>query len=183
MERGPWEAIIADAMQREDPAPTATETMRQAHETVVNSRHLLDIVEAYWETDVVPQIDAMVQARIPAADYARYIKDPARPAFLQSLRLHEIGGRSIPDVLDAITGRSLDGLRSIAAGLSGRLDREPQPELGKTQTWGERIPEAWRTSSDPFAERGKEAYRALEARHQELGEQLAEQPPHWALER
>src|SRR6185503_10736214 len=62
-------------------------------------------------------------------------------ALLQALRAHEIGGRRIEDSLDAITGRTLDGARSIAAVLHGRLDKEPAPTRGQTRTWAERAPQ------------------------------------------
>jgi hypothetical protein len=181
-ERAPWESVIAAAMSREDLPATAIETMRAAQKLPTSIRHLYDLVEAAWWKDVVPQIDEMVRQRIPERDYARYIDDPARPAFLQTLRKHEIGGRPIPDLLNAITARPLDGLRSIAAGLDGRADKEPQPEMGRTQTWGERIPEAWRQTNHPFAGTAREMNQALDDSQRELGEQLAEQPPHWALE-
>jgi hypothetical protein len=181
-ERAPWESVIAAAMSREELPATAIETMRVAQKLPTSIRHLYDLVQAAWWKDVVPQIDEMVRERIPAHDYERYIEDPARPALLQTLRKHEIGGRSIPDLLDAITARPLHGLRSIAAGLNGRADKEPQPEMGRTQTWAERMPEAWRQGNSPFAGTAREMNQALDETQRELGEQLAENPPQWALE-
>ena len=52
-----------------------------------------EIREAYWWKDIAPQIDDMVRQRIRWDDYQRYLADPRRPAFLQELRHHEIGGR------------------------------------------------------------------------------------------
>ena len=181
-ERAPWESVIAAAMSREELPATAIETMRVAQKLPTSIRHLYDLVQAAWWKDVVPQIDEMIRERIPEHDYERYIEDPARPALLQTLRKHEIGGRSIPELLDAITARPLHGLRSIAAGLNGRADKEPQPEMGRTQTWAERMPEAWRQGNSPFAGTAREMNQALDNTQRELGEQLAENPPQWALE-
>ena len=124
--------------------------------------------------DTVPQIDQAVRERIGEREFARYLNDPERPALLQALRAHEIGGRRIEDSLDAITGRTLDGARSIAAVLHGRLGKEPVPARGQTRTWAERAPR-------DAPERAVEAARMLDARQAELGRQLAAQPPEWAL--
>ena len=173
--RAPWESVVAAAMERDEPLGTAIEHLRDAQEFATNTRHLYELAEAGWWQDVVPQIDEMVRARIGDHDYQRYMTDPERPALLQTLRQHEIGGRPIPDVLDAITARPLDGARSIAAVLHGRAGKEPAPVRGETRTWTERAPQAapaW----------VQEAYRELDQRQGELGEQLAARPPQWAVE-
>jgi AAA domain len=134
-ERDTWESVIAAAMEHDDPAGTAIDAMRTAQEFPVHMRHLYEIREAYWWKDVVPQIDDMVRQRITWADYQRYLNDPERPAFLQELRRHEIGGRRIEDVLDSITAMPLDGARSIAAVLHGRAGKN-QPRPGATRSPG-----------------------------------------------
>lgn len=176
--RLPWESVIAGAMRREDPALSATEILRNAKDAPRNSRHLYNLAEAAWWQEIAPEIDAMVRARIPEPDYQRYQRDPARTALLQELRRRETAGQAIPGLLDTITRQALDGLRSIPAGLHGRLDKQPEPEMGRTRTWGERIPEQWRRDH-PFVH---EKYQALDERQRELGERVAEQPPPWALE-
>jgi hypothetical protein len=103
------------------------------------------------------------------------MNDPERPALLQALRAHEIGGRRIEDSLDAITGRTFEGARSIAAVLHGRLEKEPAPARGQTQTWAERTPPA-------APEPAREAAAMLDTRQAELGRQVAAQPPEWALQ-
>ena len=90
---------------------------------------------------MVPQIDQAVRQRIGEREFARYRQDPERPALLQALRAHEIGGRRIEDSLDAITAAPMAGLRSIAAGLHGRLGKEPPPARGETRNWAERAPQ------------------------------------------
>ncbi|MBO0804543.1 MAG: relaxase domain-containing protein [Nocardiopsaceae bacterium] len=174
-ERPPWESVIAAAMERDDPQATAIEAMRAAHDYVTSTRHLYTLAEAGWQLEVVPQIDAMVRQRISPGDYQRYLADPERPAFLQELRRHEIGGRPIPEILDAITAAPLDGARSIAAVLHGRAGKQPAPARGKTTTWAERAPQA-------APEWVRDAHGALDDRQAALGEQLAADPPAWALE-
>jgi conjugative relaxase-like TrwC/TraI family protein len=174
-ERNTWESVIAAAMVRDDPTGTAIEAMRAAQEFPVHTRHLYEIAEAGWWKDVVPQIDDMVRQRVRWDDYQRYLNDPERPAFLQELRAHEIGGRPIADVLDSITVTPFDGLRSIAAGLHGRLGKEPAPARGDTTTWAERTPG---TAPDYV----RESYTELDRRQAELGEQLAADPPRWAMQ-
>jgi conjugative relaxase-like TrwC/TraI family protein len=124
-DRAPWEAVLAAAMARDDPELTALEQVKAAQDFVSGSRHLLTLAEAFWWKFTVPQIDQAVRERIGEREFARYLTDPERPALLQALRAHEIGGRRIEDSLDAITSRTLDGARSIAAVLHGRLDKEP----------------------------------------------------------
>ena len=173
-DRAPWEAVLAAAMARDDPELTALEQVKAAQDVATDSQHLLTLAEAFWWKFTVPRIDQAVRERIGERAFARYLTDPERPALLQALRAHEIGGRRIEDSLDAITGRTLDGARSIAAVLHGRLDKEPAPARGQTRTWAERAP---RDAPD----QALEAARRLDARQAELGRQLAAHPPEWAL--
>ena len=149
--------------------------IQSAQDFTTHAAHIFQLRQAFWWQDVVPKIDEMVRERIPAAEYERYLKDPERPAFLNLLREHEIGGRRIEDVLDSITAEPLDGLRSIAAGLHGRAGKEPPPARGETKTWAERTPAqapAEIQAADQMADR----------RQAELGRELAERPPPWALQ-
>ena len=171
----PWEAVMAQVLQQDEPERTALEEMQAAQDYATNTGHLLELSEAYWRLDVVPQIDEMIRQRVSPREYERYRQDPERPALLQALREHEIGGRRIEDSLDAITADPMTGLRSIAAGLHGRLGKEPAPARGETRNWAERAPQ---NAPEPI----REATRMLDARQAELGRQLAERPPQWTLE-
>jgi hypothetical protein len=173
-DRAPWEAVLAAAMARDDPELTALEQVKAAQDVATDSQHLLTLAEAFWWKFTVPRIDQAVRERIGERAFARYLTDPERPALLQALRAHEIGGRRIEDSLDAITGRTLDGARSIAAVLHGRLGKEPVPARGQTQTWAER-------ASRDAPDQALEAARMLDTRQAELGRQLAAHPPEWAL--
>jgi conjugative relaxase-like TrwC/TraI family protein len=169
----PWEAVLAQALQQDDPERTALEEIQAAQDFTTHTGHLLEIYEAFWRLDVVPRIDEMVRQRVTPDEFARYMTDPERPAFLQVLRAHEIGGRPIPDLLDAITAEPLTGLRSIAAGLHGRAGKEPAPARGATTGWAERAP----GEVTPAIEAAGEM---LAARQAVLGERLAANPPAWA---
>ena len=77
-------------------------------------------------------------------------------------------------MLDSITAAPLDGLRSIAAGLHGRLGKEPPPARGETKTWAERTPA--QASADI-----RTADLLADERQAELGRQTARQAPEWAV--
>ena len=170
----PWEAVLAQAMQREDPEGTALEAMQAAQDFATHTGHLLELYEAFWRLDVVPKIDEMIRQRVTPGEFDRYLQDPERPAFLQVLRAHEIGGRPIPDLLDAITAEPLDGSRSIAAVLHGRAGKERAPARGATTGWAERAPGAVTPEIET-------AGQMLDARQAALGERLAANPPAWAI--
>jgi conjugative relaxase-like TrwC/TraI family protein len=171
----PWEAVLAQAMQRSNPEGAALEAMQAAQDFATHTGHLLELSEAFWRLDIVPKIDEMVRQRVTPGEYQRYLRDPERPAFLQVLREHEIGGRRIEDVLDSITAEPLDGARSIAAVLHGRAGKEPAPARGMTAGWAERAPR------DATPEIQASA-RMMDARQAMLGEQLAARPQEWAVD-
>ena len=174
LQLAPWEAVLAQALQQDEPERTALEVIQAAQDFTTHGGHIFQLRQAFWHLDVEPQIDEMVRQRISPAEYERYRHDPERPAFLQALREHEIGGRRIEDVLDSITAEPLDGLRSIAAGLHGRAGKEPAPARGMTTGWAERTPaqaSAEIQSADQMAD----------LRQAELGRQIASQPPEWAV--
>ena len=174
LQLAPWEAVLAQALQQDEPERTALEVIQAAQDFTTHAGHIFQLRQAFWWQDVVPKIDEMVRQRIPAAEYERYLKDPERPAFLHLLREHEIGGRRIEDVLDSITADPLDGLRSIAAGLHGRTGKEPPPVRGATKTWAERTP----AQAPPEIDN---ADQMADRRQDELGRRAAEQAPEWAV--
>ena len=176
LQLAPWEAVLAQALQQDDPERTALEEIQAAQDFTTHTGHLLQLVDAFWHLDVEPQIDEMVRQRITPAEYERYLTDPERGAFLEALRAHEIGGRQIEDVLDSITAEPLTGLRSIAAGLHGRAGKEPAPPRGATTRWAERLPQGRSANIEAGG-------TMLDARQAALGEQLAAKPPEWALAR
>ena len=74
----PWEAVLAQALQQDEPERTALEEMQAAQDWTTNTGHLLELSEAYWRLDVVPQIDEMIRQRVSPREYERYRQDPER---------------------------------------------------------------------------------------------------------
>ena len=126
----PWEAMLAQALQREDPERTALETMQAAQDFATHTGHLLQLAEAFWRLDVVPQIDEMVRQRITPAEFARYMTDPERPAFHQLLRDARDRRPAHPDLLDAITAEPLDGAPQHRRGDSTAGREKSRPRRG-----------------------------------------------------
>jgi conjugative relaxase-like TrwC/TraI family protein len=170
----PWEAVMAQVLAKDDPLRTALEEMKAAQDYATNAGHLITISEAFWWADVVPQIDQAIQARLTPAEAARYRSDPERPALLELIREHELGGRPVAESVEMITTRSMQGAHSIVAVLHGRLEKAAPPARGMTETFAERVP------GGAAPEIG-EVYQAADARQAEIGRQLAERPEEWAL--
>ena len=175
-ERAPWEAVLAGIMHRDDPAAAALEEMKAAQDFAMNTRHLLTLSEAFWWKEVAPQIDEAVRQRIGPREYERYLSDPERPGVPagSSGRTRSAAAR-IEDCARRDHRRPLEGARSIAAVLHGRLGKEPPPQRGKTGTWAERAPQS-------APEHVAETQRMLDQRQADLGRELAERPPQWALQ-
>ena len=64
LQLAPWEAVLAQALQQDDPERTALEVIQAAQDFTTHTGHLLQLLEAFWQLDVVPQIDEMVRQRI-----------------------------------------------------------------------------------------------------------------------
>ena len=171
-----WESVLVGVMRNRDQTQTAIEAMREAQEFPVHTRHLLDIKVGFWWHEVVPKIDEQITARLSPREAQRYMADPERPVLLEALRAREIAGQPIAAQLDQITERDFNGARSIAGVLHGRLGKAEAPEWGATRTWAERTPEL--ADTEVIAE----ADKALDTRQAELGRQLAEKPPVWAVD-
>jgi hypothetical protein len=169
-----WEAVMAQVLAKDDPLGTALEQMKAAQDFATNIGHLITITEAFWWRDVVPQIDEAVRDRLKPGEFGRYMKDPERPAFLQLLREHELGGRSVEESLGLITGRSMEGARSIAAVLHGRLEKADPPARGETQTFAERVPGG-------AAPEISDGYQSADARQAEIGREMAARAEEWAV--
>ena len=51
----PWEAVLAQAMQRQDPEGTALEAMQAAQDYATHTGHLLELYEAFWRKERRPE--------------------------------------------------------------------------------------------------------------------------------
>jgi conjugative relaxase-like TrwC/TraI family protein len=170
----PWEAVMAGVLAKDDDLTTALEQVKAAQDYAVNIGHLITITEAFWWQDVAPQIDEQIRERLTPGDYARYLKDPERQALLQLVREHELAGRPVAESVDMIAARSMQGARSVAAVMHGRLEKADPPARGQTQTFAERVPGG-------AAPEITAAYQAADAAQAEIGRQLAARPEEWAI--
>ena len=122
---------MAGILAKDDTLGTALEQLKAAQDFATNIGHLITITEAFWWRDVVPQIDEAVRARLGPREFERYLSDPERPAFLQLLREHEIGGRPVGESLDLITGRSMRGSAQHRRGAAWPPGKSGSPRPGR----------------------------------------------------
>ena len=167
LQLAPWEAVLAQALQQDEPERTALEVIQAAQDFTTHAGHIFQLRQAFWHLDVVPQIDEMVRQRIPAAEYERYLTDPERPAFLQPAqrardrrpaRSRTCSTRSPPSRWTASAASPRDST-------AGR--ERAAPARGMTTGWAERTPA--QASAEIQA-----ADQMADQRQAELGRQLAE---------
>ena len=65
LQLAPWEAVLAQALQQDEPERTALEVIQAAQDFTTHAGHLFQLRQAFWQLDVVPKIDEMVRQRIP----------------------------------------------------------------------------------------------------------------------
>jgi conjugative relaxase-like TrwC/TraI family protein len=102
-EQAPPEAVLGAAMEREDAAVTATQTIRAAQAWSTNSRHLFELWRAMVRHETVPAVDEALKARLPEAEYQRYLSDPQRPVLQRQLREAQLAGHDVNEILDRVT--------------------------------------------------------------------------------
>ena len=127
----PWEAVMAKVLAKDDPLGTALEQMKAAQDLPDEHRapdhHLRGVL--------VGRRRAADRRGHPAAhqpaEAARYMSDPERPALLQLIREHELGGRPVAESVEQ-DHRPVDGRARTAspAVLHGRLEKDGAPRPG-----------------------------------------------------
>ena len=100
----------------------------------------------------------------------RYEREHSRPVLQQQLRDAQLAGHDISAIIDRITAAPMDGARSIASVLHGRLQRLQLPAQGHGVTWAQRTPENAPALAHELA-------AGLDDRHRELGARLANPEP------
>jgi hypothetical protein len=123
------------------------------------------------------ELDDAFAARLAPGDYARYATDPARPALHHAIREAQLDGHDTTAIVEAITHDAMTGLRSVAAGLHGRLRQLRLPEQPRPPSWATQLPEA--RAEGP----ARDTAEAMDARTRAIGEQLAGRPQPWILDR
>jgi AAA domain len=171
------EAVLADILHHVASSTTATEAMREAQAFATSTRHLFTMWSAATRAQAYTDIDAALAARLTPYEYARYQREPQRPVVQRQILAATLSGAALEDVADVATRGDMCGARSIAAVMHGRLKTAGigQAGRGQTVTWAERTPVA--------ARRGVAGHLAdaMDARREELGRQLYEQPERWVL--
>jgi len=167
------ESVLASIMSRDEVDLSATEQIRQAQDWVSGTGHLLTLWTAAIRQTLYPGIDQQITARLTETEARRYQREPSRQALHQQLRAAQLAGHDIAALIDRITAAPMDGARSIASVLHGRLQRIPlRQAAGHDMTWAQRTP-----ASAPAV--AHELAAALDDRARALGEQLAASPEPW----
>jgi hypothetical protein len=170
------ESVVKAIMDRDDPDLSATEQIRHAQDWTAGVGHLLTLWSAAVRHSLYPQIDEQIKARLGESEAWRYEREHARPVLQQRLRAVQLAGHDIGTIIDRITAAPLDGARSIASVLHGRLQQLQLPDLGHDVTWARRTPKNAPAVAHELA-------AGLDQRARALGEQLAASPEPWLARR
>ena len=170
------EAVLKNVMERDAGELSATEAIRQSQDWASGTGHLLSLWTAAARPAMHAEIDQHITARLTETEAWRYQREHSRQALHAALRATCLAGHDLHAVIDRITAAPLDGARSIASVLHGRLQRLRLPESGVPATWTQRTP----ASAPPAA---RELAEALDARAPELGHRHAANPEPWLIGR
>jgi hypothetical protein len=169
------ESVLAAIMSRDDGDLSATEQIRQAQDWASGTGHLLTLWTAAIRQTLRPGIDQQITASLTETEARRYLREPSRQALHQQFRAAQLAGHDITALIDQITAAPMDGAKSIASVLHGRLQRIPLPGLsGHDVTWVQRT-----TASAPAV--ANELAAGLDARARALGDQLTSSPEPWLV--
>ena len=166
------EAVLKNVMERDADELSATEAIRQSQEWAGGTGHLLNL----WSAAARPAIHADIDQQITAAAHRheaqRYQREHSRQALHAALapgaaRRTRHPRRHRPDHQG-----SLDGARSIASVLHGRLQRLHLPDPGQPVTWAAAHPRQ-------RPRRRPRARRSARPPHRELGHRHAADPQPW----
>ena len=166
------ESVLAGIMQRDDGDLSATEQIRQAQDWAGGTGHLLTLWSAAVRQTLHPDIDQQIKARLTESEAWRYEREHSRQALHQQLRAAQLAGHDIGALIDRITAAPMDGARSIASVLHGRLQRLALPDLRHDADLGPAHPRQRPAVAHELA-------AALDDRARALGEQLAASPEPW----
>jgi hypothetical protein len=171
------ETVVAQALSTPAAEQSATAELAAAMDQNDHPARLLYLYGEITAPERGTQLDQEFRARLDPADYARYMRDPARPVLHRAVREAQLGGDDTAAVLDQITRGSMDRARSIASVLHGRLHQLALSQQRPPMAWADRLPEA-RTEGA-----ARQAALMMDARTQVIGEQLAARPEPWLVDR
>ena len=166
------ESALANILQRDRDALSATEQIRHAREWAGGTGHLLTLWSAAVRQTLYPDIDEQIMARLSGSEAWRYQREHSRPVLQHALRDAQLAGHDIGSIIGRITAAPMDGARSIASVLHGRLQRLRLPAQGHGATWAQRTPK-----NAPML--AHELAAGLDDRRRELGERALANPEPW----
>ena len=167
------ESVFVDVIGRDAEDLSATEQIRQAQNWAGGTGHLLNLWTAAVNQALYSGIDQQITAKLTKTEAWRYAREPSRQALQQQLRVAQLAGHDISALIGQITAAPMDGARSIASVLHGRLQRLALPQLARHDlTWAQRTP----TSASAVAH---ELAAGLDGRARALGDQLAASSEPW----
>jgi hypothetical protein len=117
-------------------------------------------------------IDEQITARFTDSEAWRYRREPSRPVLQHALREAQLAGHDIGELINRITAGPMDGARSIAAVLHGRLQRLHLQAQPSGVTWVQRTPDGAPALAHELA-------AGLDDRRRELGERALADPEPW----
>jgi hypothetical protein len=169
------EAVLKNVMDRDDTELSAIEAIREGQEWATGTGHLLNLYTAAVQPAMHAAIDQHITAMLDEHQAARYQREPARQALHAALRAARLSGHDVGAVIDQITAAPLDGLRSVSAGLHGRLrNLNLAGQASQPATWADRTPNAAPDIAHEIAGH-------LDNRAAELGRRHATNPQPWLV--
>jgi conjugative relaxase-like TrwC/TraI family protein len=166
------ESVLADVLQRDGDDLSATGQIRRAQDWAGGTGHLLTLWSAAIRQALFPAIDEQITARLTASKAWRYQREPSRPVLQHALRDAQLAGHDIGEVIDRITAAPMEGARSIASVLHGRLQRLHLQAQEHGVTWAQRTPDSAPSLAHELAS-------GLDDRRRELGERALANPEPW----
>jgi len=180
------ELVRLAAMDHSGAELTATETIRAAQDEQERMPFLVDVLRATTRDANTAAVDQILRGRLSEHDYQRYQGDYERGLLQQRVREMQLAGHDPTEVLTKATERDMEGARSIAGVLHGRLGRIEQDAArhasdrpGRGGFWAASVPAPG--PGEELAELARQAAAAADERTRALGEQTAADPPDWAL--
>jgi hypothetical protein len=173
-------AVLADVLERQQSAWTATETMRRELERAASLATLAPIWADVTRTYATRRYEKTIRSLLAAEDWQQYQQDAERGTLTRLLRAADLAGHDVDEVVRrAIEGRDFAGARSVAAVLHGRVSRiTGTPEPQAAASYADRTPAIEDPAADRFA---RELATAMDECVSLLGNQAAMDRPVWAL--
>jgi conjugative relaxase-like TrwC/TraI family protein len=169
--------VLADVVERNGSDESASETQRR---NLINADHLA-ILNAQWQDQIHGPRTARYRAIVLAALPPEYAYLSRHATWLwRTLRAAEAAGLDARDVVrDAIDGRSLAGVRDVAAVIDARIRERISPLVPLPQRpWSEQLPDIADSERLRYL---TDLAHAMDARKDRIGEHTAEHPPTWAI--